>query len=223
MRLEFRVRVVGEVPFTIKSVHTRRLPENPGVFDDSREIDWLPLMTTGVAGESYAVLDGSPIALANDAISASSPAQTPPPLVPSGSMRVRSTGEGIVVYGPYCGLMTGRYQLAIGLLVEESGPPKQVDKDGMVMIDVSAQPSCCLAELSIPRSDLRSETYHLEFDIPSDLANGPSEMLWEFRIRTLGQVRLSITSVRTRKLSDDRGLPPSAADALGSPRLTAAA
>ena len=223
MRLEFRVRVVGEVQFTIGSVHTRRLSENPGVLDDSREIDWLPLMATGVAGESYAVPGGSPTALANDATAACSPAQTPPQLVPPSSMRVRSAGEGIVVYGPYCGLMAGRYQLAIDLLAEESGPPEQVNKDGLLVIDVFAQPSCCLAELSIPRSDLRSETYHLEFDIPSDFANGPDEMLWEFRIRTLGQLRLSITSVRTRKLSDEPGLSPSAVDALGSPGLTAAA
>jgi hypothetical protein len=118
-------------------------------------------------------------------------------------MRVRSTGAGCVVYGPYCDLWPGRYQVGIEFLADRDNEQAALSSDGIVVVEVVAQNRLRLAELLISHGDFVAGTRCLDFVVPHEFSPGKDAARLEFRVRIEGQVHVVIGSIWTRGFLDE--------------------
>lgn len=203
--LEFRVRVLGEVPLIIESIRTRRLSDETAL---SAELEWLPLMSVGPAGQRFTSQEVAAIAASATDAAMPEPEAEFLPFLPIGSsgMCVRSTGAGYLIFGPYCDLWPGRYQLTVEFLAVTDTPDGALPDDavaGIVVVDVIAQTHLTLAELSISHENLVAGTQCLDFLVPSEFGTAKDAAQIEFRVRIEGRVRMAIGSVRTARYADE--------------------
>jgi hypothetical protein len=199
--LEFRVRVTGRILFTIGAVHTRRLGD----------FDWLPLMSVGEAGERCEAPQLYLSRTINKPSGQLASVESGSWLlnrsnVSGGGMRIRSIGEGFVIFGPYWELLPGRYELAIDFEGNAKCDDDSNPDDGTVVIDVLARGHLCLAQVSISGKNLRSGIQRLQFVVSNELVGESNRMNLEFRVRVVGRAMFTIRSVQTRELSDVQAL-----------------
>ncbi|HEX5326425.1 MAG TPA: hypothetical protein VFW75_07130, partial [Acetobacteraceae bacterium] len=177
LRIELRLATSGRTTATISAVTLERLPDAAEA-PEPAWFEWLPLMSVGSAGLPLASAARWHVLLRR---ALGRPAGRALAFGSAGAVARRRPGH--VLFGPYCQLVPGRYEIELEL-APIRGDRRVALEAGQLTLDIRALDGTTLACLPVPARQLDASPQRLEFAVPDRLDADGQPIAIEFRLWT---------------------------------------